>query len=131
MLEEVIKVVAENDVNCDISINSLGNGKAVLRLSPIVGEIKESASDYEKKLKAALAMPLKVKGTPEEIKESLVEHVKTFVESRSGWMDKLKELDKEIAKAKPKPKQEGEVTAPKRKAGRPKGSTNKTAKTEA
>ncbi|HHG4594546.1 PRTRC system protein E [Pseudomonas aeruginosa] len=72
----VSQAVAMSKQRINVDIEGLGDGRIKVLLSANLGPTPENASASEVQLRAALAKPLLVSGTPEEVEEALHERVK-------------------------------------------------------
>mgnify|MGYP000317675541 CR=1 FL=1 len=92
LLETLMPLMSESCVKLDLSITA-ANGDICLRVSPLVGEVNSSATSEVKRLKAALAVPLKINGTLGEIEAGLVERVRGYVVRRNDWEAQLQRVE--------------------------------------
>ena len=93
LLTTIIPLLSRSTGKLNIEIQGMGDGRIKAIVSPLVGEIAEGASEEERKLKAALSMPLKCIGSPNEIESDLDSHVRNFVFKRNQWEASLNALD--------------------------------------
>lgn len=103
LITTLIPLISQSTSKLSLEIQGLGDGRVKAIVSPLVGEIPENASEEHRKLKAALAMPLRCIGTPSAIEQDLAEHVRSFVHKRNAWEASLQALDAAT------PKVEGET----------------------
>lgn len=67
---QAIGSVLTNGLKATVELHGIGEGKIKLVYTPDIGPIPEKASDSEVKLRAAIAKPMVVSGTPLEIEEA-------------------------------------------------------------
>lgn len=74
-------------------------GELQVIVRPFVGPVSEKATEELRQLKAALAQPIKVVGTPEDIEAALAQAVEEQAPKRNAWANRAAELDAAIAAA--------------------------------
>lgn len=97
-----------------------GSGEITVRITPDLGATPSNASEEEANLRALLAVPMTLTGTPAEVDGMLDEHLSKRAPIQKSGSDALAGLASKVAKAteaansaKPKaaPKQGGEASA--------------------
>lgn len=84
-------------VTLDITANPKGEGQLIVIARPVTGPVSDKAQEELKQLVAALAMPIKVIGTPDEIEQALANAVNEQASTRSSWASRAATLDAQIA----------------------------------
>ncbi len=74
-------------------------GELQVIVRPFVGPVSDKATEELRQLKAALAQPIKVVGTPEDIEAALAQAVEEQAPKRNTWANRAAELDAAIAAA--------------------------------
>lgn len=105
LLTTILPLLSHSTTKLVIELNGEGDGRVKAIVSPLVGEIPENASEEHRKLKAALAMPLRCIGSPSVIEDDLANHIRSYVYKRNEWEARLQALDAAT------PKVEGEAKA--------------------
>lgn len=104
LLTTLIPLLSQSTTKLVIELNGEGDGRVKAIVSPLVGEMPENASEEQRKLKAALAMPLRCIGSPSVIEEDLADHVRKYVWKRNEWEARLQALDEATPKVEQKDK---------------------------
>lgn len=84
-------------VTLEVSANPNAEGQLVVIARPITGPVSEKAPEQLKKLCAALATPIKVIGTPQDIEQALAEAVAEQTDTRTSWANRAAALEAQIA----------------------------------
>lgn len=79
--------------------NAATPGELQVIVRPLVGPVSDKASEELRQLKAALAQPIKVVGTPEDIEATLAQAIQEQAPKRAVWANRAAELDAAIAAA--------------------------------
>lgn len=109
LLTTLIPLLSRSTTKLVIELNGEGDGRVKAIVSPLVGEMPENASEEQRKLKAALAMPLRCIGSPSAIEQDLADHVRNYVWKRNEWEARLQALDEATPKVEQKDKPESKV----------------------
>lgn len=107
----VSQAVAMSKQRINVDIEGLGDGRIKVLLSANLGPTPESASASEVQLRAALAKPLLVSGTPEEVEEALHERVKAHAAVLNEGESLLEQIRSLGAKAMAERKGDAPATA--------------------
>jgi PRTRC genetic system protein E len=93
------KALTDSSKHLNIDITGLEGGRIKVTLSANIGVTPESASPAEKKLRAAIAKPMVLSGTPDEVEAALYARVSAHAEVVSTGMSALDEIRKLSAAA--------------------------------
>lgn len=104
LITTLIPLISQSTSKLSLEIQGLGDGRVKAIVSPLVGEMPENASEEQRKLKAALAMPLRCIGSPSAIEQDLADHIRSFVWKRNEWEARLQALDEATPKVERKDK---------------------------
>ena len=116
LLEKVIEIISKGDQELTLEIKNQGSGRVLLKVSPLVGNVAENASEAEKQLKAALSVPLKVVGSLSEIESSIVSRIESYKVQRTAWEKQLLTINNKINDASSEENKKGSVKVPDSKA---------------
>ena len=86
-------------VTLEVSANPKAEGQLVVLARPVTGPVSEKAPEELKKLCAALATPIKVIGTAEDIEQALADAVAEQADTRNSWASRAASLEAQIAAA--------------------------------
>jgi PRTRC genetic system protein E len=98
-------------VTLEVSANPKAEGQLVVLARPVTGPVSDKAPEELKQLCAALATPIKVIGTPEDIEQALAAAVAEQTEARNSWASRAASLEAQIA-AGAQADQKGAAKAP-------------------
>ncbi|HGN1512438.1 MULTISPECIES: PRTRC system protein E [Pseudomonas] len=95
----VSQALTDSSKHLNIDIAGLEGGRIKVTLSANIGVTPESASPAEKKLRAAIAKPMVLSGTPEEVETALYARVSAHAEVVNTGLSALDEIRKLSAAA--------------------------------
>lgn len=102
-----VGAVLTTGLKATVELHGLGDGKIKLLYTPDIGPTPENASEAVVQLRSAIAKPMVVSGTPEEIEEAFAELIasKSAVVRRGlSALDEIERLaNKAVEEAKSKP----------------------------
>jgi PRTRC genetic system protein E len=84
-------------VTLEVSANPKAEGQLVVMARPVTGPVSEKAPEELKQLCAALATPIKVIGTAEDIEKALADAVAEQADTRNSWASRAASLEAQIA----------------------------------
>ena len=102
LLEALLPIIDKSTTKIEISLEGSGEG-VLMRVSPVLGHVPENAGEAEKKLRAALSVPLKVVGSINQIEAELVERVSTYQAKRNQWQSEFDAIDTSVEPVKVAP----------------------------
>ncbi|HHH9441213.1 TPA: PRTRC system protein E [Pseudomonas aeruginosa] len=112
----VSKALTDSNKRISIDLSGLDGGRVKVIVSANIGITPENATDAEKKLRAAIAKPLVLSGTPEEVEAALYARVSAHTEVVNAGMSALDEIRKlgeaAVQAAKPAAKPAAKVPQP-------------------
>ncbi|TNC80230.1 MAG: hypothetical protein C9356_14985 [Oleiphilus sp.] len=98
LLETIIPLLSKSTQRLDFSVAGTGDG-VCMRITPIVGKVREDATEQERKLYGALSVPLKLEGRLEEIEAAVVERVRDYLSYRNEWQAKLASIHADLGES--------------------------------
>ncbi|KPC02210.1 PRTRC system protein E (plasmid) [Pseudomonas amygdali pv. lachrymans] len=108
--------VLTTGLKATIELHGLGDGKIKLLYTPDIGPTPENSTEAVVQLRSAIAKPMVVSGTPEEIEEAFAELIasKSAVVRRGlSALDEIERLaNKAVEEAKSKPAAKAATPAP-------------------
>lgn len=111
-----VGAVLTTGLKATVELHGLGDGKIKLLYTPDIGPTPEKSSEAVVQLRSAIAKPMVVSGTPEEIEEAFAELIvsKAAVVRRGlSALDEIERLaTKAVDEAKSKPAAKAASTAP-------------------
>ncbi|QHF00644.1 PRTRC system protein E (plasmid) [Pseudomonas cannabina pv. alisalensis] len=111
-----VGAVLTTGLKATIELHGLGDGKIKLLFTPDIGPTPENSTEAVVQLRSAIAKPMVVSGTPEEIEEAFAELIasKSAVVRRGlSALDEIERLaNKAVEEAKSKPAAKAATPAP-------------------
>ncbi|SBW84281.1 hypothetical protein PVE_R2G0252 [Pseudomonas veronii 1YdBTEX2] len=102
-----VGAVLTTGLKATIELHGLGDGKVKLLYTPDIGPTPENSSEAVVQLRSAIAKPMVVSGTPEEIEEAFAELIASKAVVVRRGLSALDEIDrlanKAVDEAKSKP----------------------------
>ncbi|EPJ2933969.1 PRTRC system protein E [Pseudomonas aeruginosa] len=103
----ISQALTDSNKRINIDVSGLEGGRVKVVLSANIGPTPAKASEAEIKLRAAIAKPMMLSGTPEEVETALFERVRSHAEVVNHGMTALDEIRKlseaAVQAAKPAP----------------------------
>ncbi|MDF5950309.1 PRTRC system protein E [Pseudomonas aeruginosa] len=103
----ISQALTDSNKRINIDVSGLEGGRVKVVLSANIGPTPAKASEAEIKLRAAIAKPMMLSGTPEEVETALFERVRSHAEVVNHGMSALDEIRKlseaAVQAAKPAP----------------------------
>ncbi|MFJ2456662.1 PRTRC system protein E [Pseudomonas protegens] len=90
----ISQALTDSSKRINIDISGLEGGRVKVVLSANIGPTPAKASEAEIKLRAAIAKPMMLSGTPEEVEAALFERVRSHAEVVNHGMSALDEIRK-------------------------------------
>ncbi|MBM3105664.1 PRTRC system protein E [Pseudomonas sp. V1] len=92
--QAISQALTDSNKRINVDITGLEGGRIKVVMSANLGPTPAKASEAECKLRAAIAKPLLLSGTPEEVEGALFERVRTHAEVVNHGMSALDEIRK-------------------------------------
>lgn len=94
-----VGAVLTTGLKASIQLEGLGNGVVKLVYTPDIGPTPDNASESVVLLRAAIAKPMIVSGTPEEIEEAFADLIAAKSKGVSRGLSALDEIERLASKA--------------------------------